>query len=122
MTRYFMKSIVIGVLVLLLSACGAPLQSKQVSLESETRVMIVADKLVNAMVSLNGNVVTLTKGGVQKYKYGVLGVADKNIEGKEIAYFDVEPGKVVVKIEMGGVVVFQDELYFVEGQLREIKL
>ena len=108
--------------VSMLVACGAPVRTQQTSLAPKTELLLIADVLVGAQVSLNDKRLTVSKNNLESYKYGIAGAADKSIEKQEVIRLPVDPGTVKVKISLNGKMLFEKKLYLVEGQTRELRL
>tara|TARA_B110000503_G_C7154495_1_gene416695 strand:- start:917 stop:1285 length:369 start_codon:yes stop_codon:yes gene_type:complete len=122
MIRRSVCSITIGLFLLFLSGCGAPLRTAEVGLAPTTRIILIGDNLIGAQVSVNDNVSTITKEDAERYLYGVAGSADKDIERKNIISIDVTPGNIQLEVLIDGKVLLKKDLYLVDGQSREIKL
>ena len=108
--------------VFMLVACGAPVRTQQTSIAPKTELLLIAEVLVGAQISLNDKRLTVTKDDLESYQYGVAGAADKSIENQEVIRLSVEPGNVLVKVRLNGAMLLEKKLYLVEGQTRELRL
>jgi hypothetical protein len=113
-------SILLAVSVLV--ACGAPVRTQQTSIAPNTELLLKADILVGAQITLNEKRFTITKDDLEHYRYGVAGAADKSIESLQVIRLMVEPGNLLVTIRLDDSTLLEKKLYVVEGQTREIRL
>ncbi len=123
MTIASLKIFLISILIPTLIACGgAPIQRTATGFSEATQIVLIADELIGATVSLGGKTITVTEEALTPYRMGILGSADKKIENMEILYLRVQPGDVELLIRKGGATLLRQTLYLSEGQTREITL
>ena len=107
-------SILLAVSVLV--ACGAPVLTQQTSIAPNTELLLKADTLVGAQITLNEKRFTVTKDDLEHYRYGVAGAADKSIESLQVIRLMVEPGNLLVTIRLDDSTLLEKKLYLIEGQ------
>lgn len=117
-----MKKIVAIVLMTLLTACGA--QQQRVSgIQEETLLVLRAEHMVGSTVAVDPSFRrVITKDDLTPYRLGVLGAADREEEGLETVTVKVEPGTRRVTVTRDGTTVMDKELYFNNGQTRELRI
>jgi hypothetical protein len=109
--------------ILLVSACGAPMRQSQTGVVESTQLTLVAKQLVGLEILVDGRSRgVLTEDDLEPYPYGILGAADKPAEDHESATIDVTPGTHEIRVTSRGRSVYEQRLYFGDGQKRMIEL
>ena len=106
--------------ILLTSGCGAPLQTRAIGLEQTTKLSILGKDLSGAIITINGVSTELGKANQIPFTMGVAGSKDSPRQQLESYSIEVAPGKNKVTLRLRGQLIFEDELYLSDGQMREI--
>lgn len=109
-------------MMFLIACTGAPIQNTAVGKSEGAKIIVIADDLAGASVSIGSSSFKVGKEDLTEYEMGVLGAADKAIENMDILQLPVSPGNVNLTIKKGGVVLFDEIIYINRGQTREITL
>lgn len=125
--------------VLMTSACGT-INHTEVGIENTSKLILRAEKLHGTQIFINDKLIIdiEKKDFVQnfkktrksepkddrldKYRMGVLGVADRDNEGLESITIEVEEGFLSLRVESMGVALIKKELYIAKGQTREVRI
>lgn len=126
-------------LVLMTSACGT-IDHTEVGIENTSKLILRAEKLQGTQIFLNNKlIIDIEKkdfvknfkkirrsepkdDSLDKYRMGVLGVADRDNEGLESITIEVEEGFLSLRVESMGVALLKKELYIAKGQTREVRI
>lgn len=126
-------------LVLMTSACGT-IDHTEVGIENTSKLILRAEKLQGTQIFINNKlIIDIEKkdfvknfkkirrsepkdDSLDKYRMGVLGVADRDNEGLESITIEVEEGFLSLRVESMGVALLKKELYIAKGQTREVRI
>tara|TARA_E500000178_G_C16943821_1_gene717794 strand:- start:990 stop:1406 length:417 start_codon:yes stop_codon:yes gene_type:complete len=126
-------------LVLMTSACGT-IDHIEVGIENTSKLILRAEKLQGTQIFINNKlIIDIEKkdfvknfkkirrsepkdDSLDKYRMGVLGVADRDNEGLESITIEVEEGFLSLRVESMGVALLKKELYIAKGQTREVRI
>ncbi len=109
-------------LVLLVSACGS-IEQRSTSLEHETFLVVRGELLVGLTIRVEPGVVrTISKSDLTPYASGILGVKNTVSEDLQTVTLKVDEGDHTITVSSGGSTVLRKNMYFVEGQTRELRV
>jgi hypothetical protein len=117
-----MKVLIVSLCLSVLVACGAPVQQTATGVSQPTQIVVIADDLINAVVQIEDESFRVDKSRLTKYRMGVFGASDRDIEKMDILQLPVSPGDVQLKISKDGKTLINRKLYMTQGQTREISL
>lgn len=125
--------------VLMTSACGT-INHTEVGIENTSKLILRAEKLQGTQIFINNKlIIDIEKkefvqnfkktrrpepkdDRLDKYRMGILGVADRDNEGLESITIEVEEGFLSLRVESMGVALIEKELYIAKGQTREVRI
>jgi hypothetical protein len=117
-----MRRILICLALAMLAGCGAQ-QQRAYGIDQETLLVVRATQLVGATLTVEPSYkAAITKQDLTPYKFGIPGAADTENETLETVTIKVTPGTHRVKIELDGQVLLDQDLYFGQGQTRELRV
>lgn len=117
-----MRNFLFAIALALLAGCGGQ-QQRTYGIEQESMVVIRAASLVGATVTIDPAFnKPITKEDLTPFAMGVAGVKDPENQVLETITVKVSPGTHRVKVERGGAVLLDQELYIGEGQTRELRV
>lgn len=117
-----MRILLIGLSLVVLAGCGAQ-QHRAYGIEENSQLVIRAEQLVGATLSVAPSFHKLiTADDLTSYQLGVLGAKNREVENLETVTVQVTPGSRRVRLERNGAVLLDQELYFVQGQTRELRI
>lgn len=117
-----MRKIIACMFMVLLAACGGQ-QQRAGGIQEETMLIIRSEQLVGATVSVQPAFErVITEQDLTPYGMGVAGATDREEERLETLTIKVDAGTHRVKVTRGGNVVLDKELYFSQGQTRELRV
>lgn len=117
-----MRALLIALAVTVLAGCGAQ-QQRTYGIEEESRLVVRAVHLVGSTVTVEPFFKkSITKEDLTPYQFGIAGAKDSEEQNLETITVKVSPGKHKVKVESNGAVVIDQELYFGQGQTRELRI
>lgn len=117
-----MKNIVLVLLAAFLVSCGAPIQKSTTGLEETTQIVLLAENLVGLDVTVGNIDKKIGRSDLERYRLGVAGAADAEIENMHRVTIAIQPGNHRVIIKDGGQTLIDRSMYFSAGQTREIKV
>lgn len=110
------------VLTFLVSACGG-YQEREYGLEEQTLLVLRGESLVGLTLDVDDYYShKITKNDLTPYKMGMLGAADSEEESLEMVSIAVNPGMRTVRIRKGDRILKQQDMQFVTGQKREMRI
>ena len=116
------KNILIAVLAVVLSACGA-YNEKATGIEEDTILVLRSESLVGLSVEISPNFSrVVTEDDLTKFTMGIGGVSDSENQNLETITLKVESGTQRLTIRRNGVAVYDRDLHFVLGQTRELRI
>lgn len=116
------KNIVIAMLAIVLSACGA-YNEKATGIEEDTILVLRSESLVGLSVEISPNFSrVVTKDDLTKFTMGIGGVSDSENQNLETITLKVESGAQRLTIRRNGVAVYDRDLHLVRGQTRELRI
>lgn len=117
-----MRALLIGLAMAILAGCGAQ-QKRAYGIEEESRLVVRAEQLVGATVTIEPSFQkAITKDDLTPYQFGIGGVKDPEEQNLETITVKVAPGTHRVKIERNGAVLLDQQVYFSQGQTRELRI
>jgi len=117
-----MKNILIVMLALALSACGA-YNEKTAGIEEDTILVLRSESLVGLSVEITpGFSRVVTAEGLTKFTMGMAGVNDSENQNLETITLKVESGTQRLTIRKNGATVYDKDLHFTHGQTRELRI
>lgn len=117
-----MRALLIGLAMVVLAGCGAQ-QKRTYGIEEESRLVVRAEQLVGATMTIEPSLrKSITKEDLTPYQMGIAGAKDPEEQNLETITVKVAPGTHRVKLERDGVVLLDQELYFGQGQTRELRI
>lgn len=117
-----MKKALIGLALVLLAGCGAQ-QQRSYGIDENTRLVVRSEQLVGTTLTIAPSFTkTITREDLTPYEFGIGGVKDKEVQNLETITVNVTPGAHHVKVERNGVAVLEQDLYFSQGQTRELRI
>lgn len=117
-----MKRLLVGLSLVVLAACGAQ-QQRTYGIEEETQLVLRSEQLVGATVTIAPSFTkSITKDDLTPYRMGIAGVKDKEVQNLQTITLKVTPGTHRVTVERNGVAVLDQNLYFGQGQTRELRI
>lgn len=117
-----MKRILVGMVLTVLVGCGAQ-QQRAYGIEEESRLVVRAEQLVGASITVEPAFKkSITKEDLTPYLFGIGGVKDKEEQNLETITVKVDPGTHRVKVERNGVALIDQDMYFAQGQTRELRI
>lgn len=106
----------------LVAGCGAQ-RHRVVGVEESTQLVVRAEQMIGDTVSVEPTFrKVITKDDLTPYQLGVLGAKDREEERLQTVTIKVSPGTHRVRVERGGVVLLDQEMYFGQGQTRELRV
>ena len=116
------KNILIVMLALVLSACGA-YNEKAAGIEEDTMLVLRSESLVGLSVEITpGFSRVITAGDLTKFTMGIAGVSDSENQNLETITLKVESGTQRLTIRRNGAAVYDRDLHFTHGQTRELRI
>ena len=116
------KNILIAVLAVVLSACGA-YNEKATGIEEDTILVLRSESLVGLSVEISPSFSrVVTEDDLTKFTMGIGGVSDSENQNLETITLKVEGGTQRLTIRRNGVAVYDRDLHFVLGQTRELRI
>lgn len=117
-----MKNILIVMLALALSACGAYTE-KTAGIEEDTILVLRSESLVGLSIEITPSFSkVVTAADLTKFTMGMAGVTDSENQNLETITLKVESGTQRLTIRKSGATVYDRELYFAHGQTRELRI
>ena len=116
------KNILIVMLALILSACGA-YNEKTAGIEEDTILVLRSESLVGLSVEITPSFSrVVTANDLTKFTMGMAGVTDSENQNLETITLKVESGTQRLTIRRNGATVYDRDLHFAHGQTRELKI
>jgi uncharacterized protein YcfL len=117
-----MKRLLVSLSLVLLAACGAQ-QQRTYGIEEETQLVLRSEQLVGAIVTVAPTFKrSITEDDLTPYQMGIGGVKDKEVQNLQTITVKVTPGTHRVTVERNGIPVLDQDLYFGQGQTRELRI
>lgn len=117
-----MRTIIAVAFLAVLAGCGG-YQQRASGIDAQTLLIIRSPALVGTTVKVDPSFErTVIKEDLTPYDFGILGARDKPEEGMETLTVKVTPGNRKVTVLRGGAVVVEREMYFAQGQTRELEI
>jgi len=109
-------------MVVVLAGCGAQ-QKRTFGLEEESLLVVRAVQLVGATVTVEPAFRrSITKEDLTPFQMGIAGAKDPEEQNLETITVKVTPGTHRVRVEKDGKVLLEQELFFSQGQTRELRI
>ncbi len=116
------KNILIAMLAVVLSACGA-YNEKATGIEEDTILVLRSETLVGMSVEITPSFSrVVTADDLTEFTMGIGGVNDSENQNLETITLKVESGKQRLTIRRNGVPVYDRDLHFTHGQTRELRI
>jgi len=116
------KNLLIVMLALVLSACGA-YNEKTTGIEEDTILVLRSESLVGLSVEITPSFSrVITADDLTIFTMGMAGVSDSENQNLETITLKVESGTQRLTIRQNGVTVYDKDLYFAHGQTRELRI
>lgn len=117
-----MNKILIAVLALILSACGA-YDERTTGIEEETILVLRSESLVGLSVEITPSFSrVIAEDDLTKFTMGMAGVKDSENQNLETITLKVESGTQRLTIRRNGAIVYDRELHLSQGQTRELRI
>lgn len=117
-----MKNILIVMLALALSACGA-YNEKAAGIEEQTILVLRSEELIGLSIEITPNFSrVISEDDLTKFTMGIAGVKDSENQNLETLTLIVEDGTQRLTIRKNGTIVYDRELHFTHGQTRELRI
>jgi len=109
-------------MVVVLAGCGAQ-QKRTFGLEEESLLVVRAVQLVGATVTVEPAFRrSITTEDLAPVQMGIAGAKDPEEQNLETITVKVTPGTHRVRVEKDGKVLLEQELFFSQGQTRELRI
>ena len=117
-----MKNVLIVMLALALSACGA-YNEKTAGIEVDTILVLRSESLVGLSIEITPSFSrVITAEDLTKFTMGMAGVTDSENQNLETITRKVESGTQRLTVRKNGAKVYDRDLYFAHGQTRELRI
>ena len=117
-----MKNVLIVMLALVLSACGA-YNEKTAGIEEDTVLILRSETLVGLSIEITPSFSSvISEDDLTKFTMGMAGVTDSENQNLETVTLKVESGTQQLTIRRNGTTVYNRELHFTHGQTRELRI
>ena len=117
-----MKNVLIAMLALALSACGA-YNEKTAGIEEDTILVLRSESLVGLSIEITpGFSRVIAAEDLTKFTMGMAGVTDSENQNLETITLKVESGTQRLTVRKNGTKVYDRDLYFAHGQTRELRI
>ncbi len=117
-----MKNILLVMLGLTLSACGA-YNEKTAGIEEDTILVLRSESLIGLSVEITPSFSrVVTADDLTKFTMGMAGVSDSENQNLETITLKVESGMQRLTIRRNGATVYDRDLHFTHGQTRELRI
>lgn len=117
-----MRALLIGLMMVVVAGCGAQ-QKRTYGLEEGSLLVVRAAQLVGATMTIDPSYRrSIAKDDLTPYQMGIAGAKDPEEQNLETITVKVTPGTHRVKVEKDGAVLLDQELYFSQGQTRELRI
>lgn len=117
-----MKKIIALIMALALTACGS-IEQRSVGIEADTLLVIRGELLVGLTVEVEpGFSRRLVASDLTDYKGAVLGAKDRDEEGFQTVTLKIDKGNHQITVSSGNSIMVNQEMYFAEGQTRELRI
>jgi hypothetical protein len=112
----------IGLSLAILAGCGAQ-QQRSYGIDEETKLVIRAEELVGTTMTIEPAFKkSITEADLTPYQFGLGGFKDPEVQNLETVVVKVSVGTHRVRVERNGVALVDRELYFSQGQTRELRI